>query len=321
MRFSNKQDVPTLKLIIEESFFQAEERDGYRVPPEMKKVWAVELDLLNEFARVCKEHDLKWFAHAGTLLGAIRHQGFIPWDDDIDVTMPRADYIQLCNVAPKAFKYPYFFQTDDTDLFFCRSFARLRNSDTTAIQVWEKSMNFPYNQGVFIDIFPYDNLPDNDVELGEEIRKMEALINSAWQFRNMVHFYHPKTGKGLKKRISYYLKHLWFKYIDPKGGDYLKFLQQHTALATSHNDEDTQRVGEMIIPPFGRHIWKKEWVEETISVPFEMITIQVPTHYEECLKIAFGEDWRTPRQIGNYHGQILFDVDRPYTHYLNQNHS
>ena len=69
----------------------------------MKKVWAVELDLLNEFARVCKEHDLKWFAHAGTLLGAIRHQGFIPWDDDIDVTMPRADYIQLCNVAPKAF--------------------------------------------------------------------------------------------------------------------------------------------------------------------------------------------------------------------------
>ena len=305
-----------LKLKIEESFFLPEERDGYLVKSEMKQVWAVELDLLNEFARICRDYNLKWFAHAGTMLGAVRHHGFIPWDDDIDVVMPRSDYDKLCRIGPSEFKHPYFFQTDDTDQFFSRNFARLRNSETTAIQIWEKEMNFPYNQGIFIDIFPYDNIPDDDKQLKEEMHQLEALSNCGWQYRNMVHFYRPKKNKGLKKRISYFLKHLWYKYIDKTSGDYLHILQQHRNLATGHNQEDTLRVGEMIIPPLGRHIWEKEWISEIISIPFEMIQIQIPAGFEQCLNASYGTDWRTPKQIGNYHGHVLFDTNRPYTEYL-----
>ena len=305
-----------LHLQINESFFQPEERDGYRVSAEMKQVWAVELDLLNEFAQVCDAFNLKWFAHAGTMLGAVRHHGFIPWDDDIDVTMPRADYERLCSIGPSAFKHPYFFQTDETDRYFCRNFARLRNSETTAIQIWEKQFHFPYNQGIFIDIFPYDNLSDNDAELTVEMQQMEHWANAGWQYRNMVHFYRPKTGSGAKKRVSYYLKHLWFKYIDKKKGDYLTILNHHKAIMTAHDQENTVRVGEVVIPPLGRHIWKREWVEDVISVPFEMIQVRIPSAYEQCLAASFGEDWRTPKPVGNYHGEVIFDPNRPYTEYL-----
>lgn len=305
-----------LKLQIEDAFFLPEERDGYPVSAEMKKIWAVELDLLNEFSRVCDEYHLTWFAHAGTMLGAVRHHGFIPWDDDIDVMMLRKDYERFCSIAPRAFRHPYFFQNDETDPFFCRNFSRLRNSETTAVQTWEKEYSFPFNQGIFIDIFPIDNVSDNDGILRSEIKKMESLANTGWQYRNMVHFYHPKKGKGIEKRTSYYLKHIWFKYFDKVSGDYRSFLKEHLQLAKSHEMEDTKRVGEMIIPPLGRHIWEKEWLKEVVFMPFEMIQIPVPVNYDACLGVSYGKNWRTPKQQGNYHGHVFFDVDHPYTDYI-----
>ena len=308
----------SLRLEIPDVFFKAELREGYLVSDDMKKVWAVELDLLNEFSKVCDKHGLKWFVHAGTMLGAIRHQGFIPWDDDIDVVMPRTDYERLCALGSSEFKHPYFYQTDDTDRFFARNFARLRNSDTTAIQVWEKSFNYPYNQGVFIDIFPIDNVPDDEFERKEYYFNLTMLNDKAWQWRNLVHWYRPKTGKGWKKRMSYYLKHLYFKYFEHKKGDYSYYLNQHNKLAIDNNNKKTKCVGESIIIPLGRWVWKREWVEEVEWVPFEMLKVPVPVGYEECLKSGFGEDWRTPRQVSNLHGNVLFDVDKPYTEFLNQ---
>ena len=305
-----------LRLQIDESFFKPEERDGYFVSSEMKQIWAVELDLLNEFARVCSAHHLKWFVHAGTMLGAVRHRGFIPWDDDIDVVMPREDYERLCQIGTGVFSHPYFFQNEDTDPFFCRSFSRLRNSETTAIQLSEKDFAFPYNQGIFIDVFPIDNVPDDESELTSFLSRIDSFASIAWQYRNMVHFYRPKKGCGMAKEVKYYLKHLWFSYVDKRRGDYHRLLKAQCDLMIAYDDKITRRAGEIVIPPLGRHIWEKEWFEDLTDMSFEMIRVPVPSGYRKCLSASYGQDWESPKHSNNYHGQILFDVNRSYTDYL-----
>lgn len=303
-----------LKLHIDPSFFLPEERNGYQVSAEMKKIWAVELDLLAEFARVSAENGLKWFVHAGTMLGAVRHQGFIPWDDDIDVVMPRKDYDHLCKLAPTAFSQPYFFQSEDTDRYFARTFSRLRNSGTTAILENERPSRYPFNQGIFIDIFPMDHVPADPEERKRYYQEISLLNAKAVQWRTMIHFYRPKTGKGMAKRMSYWLKHLYFKYVS-KGG-YRIFLDKHYERITRYNTVETGWEGESIIPRLGRQLWRSEWVKETMMVPFEMLMVPVPVHYEECLTASFGAEWRTPRQIPNLHSGTFFDTDKPYTEYL-----
>ena len=101
-----------INLKIQESFYNPEVRCGYEVSAKMKKIWAVELDLLAKFIDVCNKHELNYFVDGGTLLGAVRHKGFIPWDDDVDVIMPREDYDKLFEIAAQEFQYPYFFHRE-----------------------------------------------------------------------------------------------------------------------------------------------------------------------------------------------------------------
>lgn len=303
-----------LSIHIPSSFFEEEMRDGYLVSSEMKKVWAVELDLLSVFAELCEKHELKWFVHAGTMLGAVRHHGFIPWDDDIDVVMPRADYEKLCIVAPGELAYPYFYQNEKTDKYFARNFSRIRNSATTAILDSEKEYRFPFNQGIFIDVFPYDNIPEQPQQ---NVFSKELLdLSVAWQWRNMVYFYHPKRGRGLPKRIKYFLKHVYYRYVNPSAHDYVDLLKKHHEIVTRYDAQDTKYVGEMIIPPLNRHIWEKEWVEDIVYMPFEMIHVPVPSYYENCLKASFGENWRTPIKQPTMHWGVFFDAENPYTNYM-----
>lgn len=116
-----------LKLDIPKSFLESEVRCGYEVSAQMKKVWAVELDLLMEAKRVFEKYNIRWYAIGGTLLGAARHNGFIPWDDDIDIAIPRTDYERLRSVARKEFSHPYFFQDEYNSPGLLCGHAKLRN--------------------------------------------------------------------------------------------------------------------------------------------------------------------------------------------------
>ena len=143
---------------LREGFFEEEILDGYRVSRETKQVWAVNLRLLEVLQMVCEHHKLHWFIAYGTLLGAFRHQGFIPWDDDVDVIMPREDFDRLQQLA-KEFITPYFLQTPETDPgFWHGGIIRLCDSSTACIA--REELLTTVNQGVALEIFPLDACAD-----------------------------------------------------------------------------------------------------------------------------------------------------------------
>ena len=126
---------------------------------DIKEIQNQQLMILKELDRICQKHNIKYHLMGGTLLGSIRHKGFIPWDDDIDVSMIRADYEMFLDVCGRELNSGYFLQTNKTDKNYIMQFAKLRKNHTLFI---EKSMNdLDIHHGIYIDIFPLDNiLPD-----------------------------------------------------------------------------------------------------------------------------------------------------------------
>ena len=140
---------------------QEEIRDGYLVSAKMKRIWAVELKLLQKLLSVCEKYNLKIWADGGTLLGTVRHKGYIPWDDDIDMVMLRDDYDKLLQIASKEFTHPYFFQCAYTEKIYPRGHSQLRMDGTAAVLNGVDDVFSKTHQGIFIDIFPYDVVPDD----------------------------------------------------------------------------------------------------------------------------------------------------------------
>mgnify|MGYP002110871112 FL=1 len=163
-----------IQIDLPKNFLEEEIRCGYKISSEMKKVWAVQIDLLEQVKKICKNHGLKYFADSGTLIGAIRHKGYIPWDDDIDLVMMRNDYNKFMEYAKSELEFPYFLQTVYTDKDIMRAHAQLRNSKTTGYMPYEK--NRPYNKGIFIDIFPLDVIPE-DPQLKKFSLKIKFIIS------------------------------------------------------------------------------------------------------------------------------------------------
>lgn len=124
---------------------------------KLRKLQLCELEILKEFVRICEKFSLRYYLTGGTLLGAVRHQGFIPWDDDIDVAMPREDYDRFAQIAPRELDPQYFYQSPDTDPYYFLSYNKVRKNGTKIYE--ERFENAGFHKGIFIDIFPLDFCP------------------------------------------------------------------------------------------------------------------------------------------------------------------
>ena len=128
----------------------------------LREAQLIMLDMLVELDEVCQKHSLNYWLDSGTLLGAVRHEGFIPWDDDIDISMPMEDYLKLKEIAQDEFSDAIFFQTRKTDPAFKFDYIKLRSNRASIVEFHEKDREVEYHQGVFVDIFPMLTLPNTE---------------------------------------------------------------------------------------------------------------------------------------------------------------
>ena len=124
---------------------------------KLRQLQLCELEILDEFVRICEKYRLQYYLVGGTLLGAVRHQGFIPWDDDIDVAMPREDYDRFAEISVKDLAPQYFYQCPKTDPYYFLTYAKIRKNGTEVYE--ERFKEAKFHKGVFIDIFPLDFCP------------------------------------------------------------------------------------------------------------------------------------------------------------------
>lgn len=122
----------------------------------LDKVHDIEVEILDEIVKICKKYNIKYFLVGGTLLGAIRHDGFIPWDDDLDIGMLREDYEKFLEVAPYELSDDYYLETRKYNKKFYLNFSKVKKNNTDFKEDFSKNLDI--HKGIFVDIFPFDNI-------------------------------------------------------------------------------------------------------------------------------------------------------------------
>lgn len=285
--------------------FEEEIIDGHLVSSTTKQLWAVEMDMAQRIIDVCNKYKLRIWAEGGTLLGVVRHQGFIPWDDDMDFVMFRDDFEKLKEIGPEEFGYPYFFQSNETDNI--ESYAvRIRRSDTTFITktdpIWTDR-----NLGVFIDIFVLDAVPNNDLVFKKDYKRISLLH----RILSNVLYLNVYKARRITRIIHYILK----IYIGIIGESNIQ-LKIDSLLKRN----DISRAKDVALIDLYAVLQKdlckvakrnKSWYDETVMLPFIDMQLPVPKDYHKILTAIYG-DYMTPVKGSSLHTILKIDCKRSY---------
>lgn len=333
LRQSSSRAISSEREIFIDNINCDEMRNGFLVTSHRKKLWNVQIGLIKEFARICKKYNLRWFAIAGTLLGAVRHKGFIPWDDDVDIAMLRPDFEKFKLVAVKEIQRPYYFDlwyncrresdepSDLTDFslplisrehfkkyypygypFF--PIIKIRDERTFMIEFPREN----FNQGIWIDIFPLDSLPpfsNNQQKINFEIERIiyiatvnPQIIKNAMEKRQNLIFKYDVLKKfiGLPyKQRGIYLENFLAKNF---------FMSEHIG-----------NIREWCIVQNRKFYQSKDFLDITY-LPFETIELPVPIGYESILTNRYG-DWR---KLVKYNPHVVdYSADIPWKRYFQNN--
>ncbi len=269
----------------------------------MTELQSVEFYLLKSFVNICDELNLTYYLVCGSALGAVKYGGFIPWDDDVDVALPRKDYELFCKKAPDMLPAGYFLQNHKAEKPYPRIYSKLRDSGTTYVEKTTRKLKI--NHGVFIDIFPIDGYPANkkeikSLELKKKLLKLkvECVFDVDYGFlRNS--FFAAERLLGFHKNTS-------------------KTIQRLENIISSYSTDDSKLwcnhgnwQGKLEYAPRDQY-GKGAWAE------FEGLKVRIPEKYDEYLTQKYG-NWRADlpeeEKVGHHYYEIC-DLERPYTEYF-----
>lgn len=261
---------------------------------------AVLLELLTEFDRICSKHGIRYVLFAGTALGAVRHQGFIPWDDDLDVAMLRPDYQRFLQVAPEEIKADYYLQGEFSD-HWPMFFSKLRKNGTACMERFIPR-DEKLHQGIYMDIFPVDNL--SETGFGRKLQFAASKVVIAKGLRNRGYL----TDSGAKKAFmaccaAVPMKPL-HKLVRQDGKSETAMVHTFFGAASSYE----------------KNVFPRQWFEQTVRMPFAGGEFPVSAHADAMLTQIYGDYMTLPADAEKrckVHG-VIVDPDNSYEQYLQQ---
>ena len=286
-------------------FFRDEVREGFFVERKMKCAWAAQMEVLKEIDRICKKYKIQYFADSGTLLGAVRHKGFIPWDDDIDIAMTRNEYRKFSTIISK--ELPEGWRFADWNNGGGQAFGRLINGDVYDTRA-EHLLRFhgcPYVVGV--DIFQLDYVPP----IKEEEEAWHLLLRYLSALNG-------KIEENGNNEITYEIEQSltqaeeWCKIKFDRNVNLEMQINRIMDQLAQLYPRDGAKEMEAVVCDWSlerRYKYKCEWYAESIEVPFENIMIPIPIGYREVLRVLYGDNYMTP---------IRGAADHEYPFYKNQ---
>lgn len=283
-------------------FFLDEVREGFFIPAMMKRAWAAELEILVEIDRICEKYKLRYFIDYGNLLGAIRHKGFIPWDDDIDIMMMRKDYEIFAEVANAELPKELVFRSPEYDSGNYELFSSVQHRamliSTDAIG---KYHNYLYGAGV--DIFPYDYLAKdpNKEKQREDILKSLCILASFPSIEGENHAVLLEEAKKVKKHYRIDLSH---------SSDYRKtVLNLLNDCFTEFNQEGSTKIAYLLdlvlYKEQGKGIFEEQWYSEQSYLDFEFLALPVPKDYRKVISEKY-DHYEQIKKAGGAHDYPLY---------------
>lgn len=260
-----------------------------------RQVWAVEQEILDVIDCVCRDNNLRYSIFYGTLLGAVRHKGFIPWDDDIDIIMPRADYEKFIKIWNKQVTDDYILQTVDLARDYTNNFAKIRKNHTTYLQS-EDEKKCDYHKGIFVDVFPADRLAPTLVT--KTLQYCLAAVNLLYTRE------HPSGNGGiigLTERVLLKFPKPWHKYLRDVAQ---RGMTHWNNCSTQYVSFNTIQDSKKYFPP---NIFDKE-----TKLLFEGKYYSAVTTPEEVLRCYYGDYMKLPpvEERVWFHHPICIDFEK-----------
>ena len=252
----------------------------YQEVTDIREIQQMELGIMEYIHEVCQKIGVKYFLAYGSLIGAVRHKGFIPWDDDMDICMLREDYEKLQDYLIANPDERYEVMSYKNNLNYVYPFMKVQDNQTYLL---EEDVRIDSNMGIYVDIFPVDGYEDDSVFKDKMTRLIKKRQLSCYTFKGIT------NTKSLLNSLIRYISVIIFYFTNTN-----KYIRGIDDLAQSRKVDDYELVDYLIYKDMNKPVWKREWLKQTITGVFEGKEFMIPKNYHEILTSDYGDYTQLP---------------------------
>ena len=252
----------------------------YQEVTDIREIQQMELGIMEYIHEICQKIGVKYFLAYGSLIGAVRHKGFIPWDDDMDICMLREDYEKLQDYLISNPNERYEVMSYKNNLNYVYPFMKVQDNQTYLL---EEDVRIDSNMGIYVDIFPVDGYEDDSVFKDKMTRLIKKRQLSCYTFKGIT------NTKSLLNSLIRYISVIVFYFTNTN-----KYIRGIDELAKSRKVDDYELVDYLIYKDMHKPVWKREWLEQTIMGVFEGKEFMIPKNYHEILTSDYGDYMQLP---------------------------